>query len=344
MLIPLQDGTQQILRHPQCFKYLESLDLSGKYDIDSEELNKFINYKQQSSCKSLKFLGLMNTTVCFENFFSNDCYQWPDSALVITGNATESQIIESLRRYKHRPIFNKESLIDLYDFTLTYDEPRTDLIDLVVVKMRENSHMIGIQLVATECLCNLTQNGLSEKMHPKILKKVVEVTLNAMELFPNHQQLQTNALLTLYSNRILRDVSFDTLKCFQLIMDYLVAFNGTDMDEYAIYICSIFARKLPPNQKSKLGSQPIYMKTLLDIVRSRVQFSPDYDSVLELTLRVITSLSDETPKTCEMFVEKGGIDLYLLVLNVRLYLTSLSLIQFCFAIFFSLFSEICWSE
>jgi len=317
MLTPLQDCTTQILKQPQSFKHLKSLDLSGKDGIDSEELKRFIIYKQQSNCESLKFLGLMQTTVCFEDLLLNDRHQWYDSELVITGNATESQIMESLIRYKHRPTFVQKSLFHLYNYTLTYCEPRTDLIDLIVIPMRKHSKIIGIQMAATACLYNLTKNKLGEKIHPKKLKKVVDVTLNSMELFPSHQQLQKNALLTLCSDRILQDVSFDRFKCTQLVMDSLVAFKDTAMNRMAVAICSILAAKISTSETSNLGAKPVYMETLLDIVRSRIHFGSDHDIMLKFTLSALWNLTDESPKTCEMFLEKGGMDLYLLVLNVR---------------------------
>jgi Zyg-11 family protein len=310
MLTPLQDCTTQILKQPQCFTRLTSLDLSGKDGIDIKELKRFISYKQQKNCESLKFLGLMQTSLRDEELVFND------SELVITGNATESQIIESLRRYKLRPTFVQKSLFHLYNYTSNYSEPRTDLIHLIIIPMKRHSKIIGIQMAATACLYNLTKNKLGEKIHPKILKNVVEATLQAMEQFPNHQQLQKNALLTLCSDRILQDVSFNRYKCTQLVMDSLVGFKDTAMNRMAVAICSILAAKISTTETSNLGAKPIYMETLLDIVRSRVQYASDHDIMLKFTLSALWNLTDESPKTCEMFLEKGGMDLYLTVLNV----------------------------
>jgi Zyg-11 family protein len=44
-------------------------------------------------------------------------------------------------------------------------------------------------MAATACLYNLTKGELAQKIHPKILKQVVELTLTAMENFPNHYQV-----------------------------------------------------------------------------------------------------------------------------------------------------------
>ncbi len=329
MLTPLQDCTTQILKQPQCFTRLTSLDLSGKDGIDIQELKRFISYKQKKDCESLKFLGLMQTSLRDEELVFND------SELVITGNATESQIIESLRRYKNRPTFVQKSLFHLYNYTSHYSESRTDLIHLIIIPMRRHSKIIGIQMAATACLYNLTKNKLGEKIHPKILKNVVEVTLQAMERFPNHQQLQKNALLTLCSDRILQEVSFNRYKCTQLVMDSLVSFKDTAMNRMAVAICSILAAKISTAETSSLGAKPIYMETLLDIVRSRIQYASDHDIMLKFTLSALWNLTDESPKTCEMFLEKGGMDLYLTVLNVS-FESVLFRIEFNYYFLFSL--------
>ena len=72
--------------------------------------------------------------------------------------------------------------------------------------MKTHPRQLGVQMAATACLYNLSKAELGQKVHPVCLREIVELTLLAMENFPNHQQLQKNALLTLCSDRILQDV------------------------------------------------------------------------------------------------------------------------------------------
>ena len=72
---------------------------------------------------------------------------------------------------------------------------------------REYPTVFQIQMAATACLFNLSKPELGSKIHPKILKEIVKIDLDAMETFPQHQQLQKNVLLTICSDRILQDVS-----------------------------------------------------------------------------------------------------------------------------------------
>jgi hypothetical protein len=55
--------------------------------------------------------------------------------------------------------------------------------------MEAHPTLFGVQMAATACLYNLTKGELAQKIHPKILKQVVELTLTAMENFPNHYQV-----------------------------------------------------------------------------------------------------------------------------------------------------------
>jgi Zyg-11 family protein len=136
-----------------------------------------------------------------------------------------------------------------------------------------------------------------------------------MANFPNHQQLQKNALLTLCSDRILQDVTFDRFKCTSLVMDTLVGFKETSMNRMAVAIASILASKISTSETSFLGARPMYMETLLDIVQRRVHMTVDHDIMLKFTLSALWNLTDESPTTCTMFLEKRGMSLYLEVLK-----------------------------
>jgi hypothetical protein len=62
---------------------------------------------------------------------------------------------------------------------------------LILPGMEAHPVLFGIQMAATACLYNLTKGDLVQKIHPSILKQVVELTLTAMENFPSHYQVST---------------------------------------------------------------------------------------------------------------------------------------------------------
>ena len=61
---------------------------------------------------------------------------------------------------------------------------------------------------------------------------VVDVTLDAMETHPRHQQLQKNTLLTLCSDKILQEIEFDRYRCARLVLECLCQFDDASMNRW----------------------------------------------------------------------------------------------------------------
>ena len=97
------------------------------------------------------------------------------------------------------------SCIDFAMFHLPVNNS-INCIKLVLSCAQEFPTVFPIQMAATACLFNLSKAELGNKIHPGILRKIVQADLDAMETFPQHQQLQKNVLLTMYSHRILQEV------------------------------------------------------------------------------------------------------------------------------------------
>jgi Zyg-11 family protein len=165
---------------------------------------------------------------------------------------------------------------------------------------------------------NLTHE-LVEEIEGKLIEEIVDVIITAFETFPNHQKIVENALKIMCNESILEDIVFDRYKFIQLVMNSLVRFKNRDMNLMAVEIRSVISSRKLMSEKLNIGSNPIYMETLLNIIRSSVQTAPDYDIILLYTLSFLWNLSDLSPNTCELFLQKGGLDLYFLILNVRFF-------------------------
>jgi hypothetical protein len=215
----------------------------------------------------------------------------------------ELRILDSMRRFKHRPTYLINTLYRLIKNKLTSYEPRSDLIKLIVVLMKKNSKIIALQSNAIECLIRLTKDKLGEKMEPKIFEKVIGVTLKAMESFPNDRVLQKNSLSLLLSPHLKHDVLFDKNKCMKLILDSLTL-EDIDLIRMSIEICLIVSKRLSENEER------FYLEKLLEIVLSGVDFSLEYNFI-HSTLNAIWLLKDELG-------EKIGTELLTKVVNVTL--------------------------
>ncbi|PNF20924.1 zyg-11-like protein B [Cryptotermes secundus] len=308
MFHPTRTCIAEFLKSEGCMVHLTLLDISGKDEISIPDLRHFLGCHRQ-----LKFLGLIHSEACYDESFVNPHHPDYNPNLVVTGIATESQLLEALRRYTHRPVYVQKCLYNLFRLTPNFGDARVDVIQLVLPGMEAHPGLFGIQMAATACLYNLSKGDLAQKIHPKILKQVVELTLTAMENFPNNHQLQKNTLLTLCSDRILQDVAFDKYRCARLVMNCLCAFDDPSMNRMSVAICSILAAKISTSETSLLGSQPQYMRKLLSIVRCKVQTN-SIDITIKFTLSALWNLTDESPTTCSVFLEEGGMDLFLEVL------------------------------
>ncbi|XP_076242174.1 protein zyg-11 homolog B isoform X3 [Calliopsis andreniformis] len=309
VLGPAKPKITDFLKAVRCMPYLASLDLSGKGDIDPKDLKEFIKAHPY-----LKFLGLVSTDACYDDSLINPKNEDFRPGLVVSGTATESQILEALRRYTCRPFYLEKCLFNLFRLTQNFLKPRVDVIKLVLPGMREHSQEVRVQIPCTACLYNLTKGEFAITIHPSILKQVVELIMIAMESHPTNYRLQMNTLLTLCSDRILQDVAFDKYRCARLVMNSLSTFNEPAMNRMSVAICSILAAKISTVETSMLGAQPQYMSKLLAMVRSKVE-SKSVDITMKFTLSALWNLTDESATTCKVFLDEGGMELFLKVLE-----------------------------
>ncbi|XP_043248975.1 protein zyg-11 homolog B-like isoform X1 [Colletes gigas] len=309
VLGPVRPKIGEFLKAVHCMPYLSNLDLSVKNDIDTKDLKEFIK-----AHRHLKFLGLVNTDACYEDSLINSANKDYRPDLVVSGTATESQLKESLRRYTCRPHYLEKCLFNLFRLSHMFLEPRVDIIKLVLSAMKENLHEAHVQIGCTACLYNLSKGEFAIMIHPSILKEVVELTMVAMESYPTQHRLQMNTLLTLCSDRILQDVTFDKYRCVKLVMNSLLIFNDPSIIRMSVAISSMLVGKITLAETSMLGTQPQYMSVLLAIVKSKIE-SKSIDITMKFTLSVLWNLTDESAATCKAFLAEGGMELFLLMLE-----------------------------
>ncbi|KAL1502767.1 hypothetical protein ABEB36_007865 [Hypothenemus hampei] len=302
--------TIELLDKNDILPELEWLDVSGwKEFVLKESLLRFIDTHPK-----LIFLGLVLCSVTFAKIF---CKPKPTERLRnvrIAGLGTEEQIKIALQYYSDRDNYVQKILYYLFQLTSSFPGPRPDVFNYILPAMETHSTRCEVQIAATACLYNLTKGDLSKHIHPQTLSKGVELTLAAMASFPTQPQLQKNSLLTLCSDRILQEVTFNRFKCAKLVLDALCIFDEVNMNRMAVAICSILASKVSTEETSELGANLGYMQKLLSMVQSRVDTQVS-DITLKFTLSALWNLTDESAATCSVFLEQGGNNLYLQVLK-----------------------------
>ncbi|KAK3701133.1 hypothetical protein RRG08_029606 [Elysia crispata] len=290
---------------------LVSLDISGAADVSPCVVETFVEKH-----KRLIFLGLALTAISeYEMFQPESTWFRAHLDFKISGESTESQIMESLRRYLPRSAYMQKALYKLFNLSQGTEDPREDIIKLVLPAMKSHPKTLSVQMAGTACLYNLTRGDVGLKIHPVMLSKCVDLTLSAMENFPNHQQLQKNALLTICSDRILQEVNFDRFRCSRLVMECMCQFDDASMNRMSVAICSILAAKISTEQTTILGAKARYMKKLLMLVDERL-INHELDITLRFTLSALWNLTDEAPSTCNVFLTEGGLELFMKLLHL----------------------------
>lgn len=113
------------------------------------------------------------------------------------------------------------------------------MIRLVLRAAKQYPSVFSVQMAVTACLYNLSHGDLSKELHPHVLRDIVNADLDAMETFPQHQQLQKNILLTICCDRIINDVNFDRFRCAKLALNCLSAWQDNSMNKMSVAICSM---------------------------------------------------------------------------------------------------------
>jgi serine/threonine protein kinase len=197
---------------------------------------------------------------------------------------------------------------------------RTNLIDSILVLMRKFLDSIEIQQKALKAFASLfysIEKDSKETLNPEQLEKVIEVTLTAMERYPNNQKLQKSALRILYSKQALKNPSSVKYKCIKLVMDSLVNFKKADMNLMASVICTTHLVDFSIKERSDLGSNNIYIATLLEMIKSRVNFYSNL-YLIENSLSALVNFIVDSVSNCTIFMKLGGLNVSFSLLEVRI--------------------------
>uniref|UniRef100_A0A8C8M7T2 Protein zer-1 homolog-like C-terminal domain-containing protein n=1 Tax=Oncorhynchus tshawytscha TaxID=74940 RepID=A0A8C8M7T2_ONCTS len=269
---------------------LVSLDVSGRKKVTEGAVTAFVEGR-----RGLLFLGLLATGAGSCDVLSGN------NNLKVAGEANEKQICESLRRYRERECFTREALVHLYQLTNDmYDQTRPDILKLVLGGMQNYSESLHVQLVASACVFNLTNQDMAVGMPHPLLSAVVHQVLEAMRSFPSHQQLQKNCLLVLCSDTILQDVPFDRFEAAKLVMNWLSGHVDRTLQRMAVAVISILVAKVGPHPS---------LNQLLGIVQQKAMAGV-VDSTLKFALSALWNLTDETPTASRHFIQCQGLELY----------------------------------
>jgi hypothetical protein len=272
-------------------------------EINGYEIAKSI-YEKSKANKNLFLMSLSEQILDFieDEYQSQQITDFEESEEKSFSSTSEnnqlieaeySRIMDSLHRYKHFSNYVLKTLHRILNHKLSYFEPSNNLVDFIIELMKIHSEVTNLQIYGIIFLHRLINHEFRDRIDNRRLEKVVEFTMNLMETHPKHQNLQAHSLSILDNDRILDDIAFDKLQCFQLVMDTLVSFENKEMNKTAIYMCAFISGYLWIEKKSNLFSKTVYLELLLNIIRKHVVSASDNDSVLKFTLMILSRVVEE---------------------------------------------------
>lgn len=207
-IIDNESDINKFLRQENCLSRLKHFDISGQKTISSLSLHKFlINHR------NLQFLGLFLTNEKYSPclFDLNDlCYSkyrryTYDLQHIQPVDLTENDFIvyepylfEALTRYRDRSGFVQKILYYIFFLTRSFHSQQQNLlIELILQIMSIHSNLQSIQMASTACIYNLTRTPITDQIHVKYLRQIVQGTMNVMATFPNQQQVKENFYINL---------------------------------------------------------------------------------------------------------------------------------------------------
>ncbi|XP_044745986.1 uncharacterized protein LOC123307655 [Coccinella septempunctata] len=301
----------------KCLPYLTSLDISGTNlagrgvaKVGVENFPSDIPGLVHRANNPFEFLGLYETS-------HDACLRHDIPAKLIAGNANEEQILISALAYLERPEMLQKVLNDLFHlFRYESCEFVGQALNIVLEAMNRHVFERHIQISGSATLFYIVKGTMAEELSKTVRakKKIITTLLNGMAAHINDETMMRNGCLTLCQFKIPNDVLFE----YNRLVDILLhSVNGLQQESFVqrigIYLLNSLACQVDGRQKIKLGELGVISK-MISLISDRLERGL-CDDVLEVAWSTMWNVTDETPCNCQKFLEKNGMEYFLLCLQ-----------------------------
>ncbi|KAL3284468.1 hypothetical protein HHI36_018629 [Cryptolaemus montrouzieri] len=301
----------------KCLPYLTSLDISG-----TNLAGRGVAEVEVTSCPSdipglvhrannpLQFLGLYETS-------HEACLRHHIPAKLIAGNANEEQVLIAALAYLDRPEMLQKVLNELFHlFRYESCEFVGQALNIVLEAMTRHLTERHIQISGSATLFYIVKGTGAEELNNamRVKKKIITTLLNGMAAHINDDTMMRNGCLTLCQFKIPNDVLFE----YDRLVDILLhSVNGQQQESFVqrigIYLLNSLACQVDGKQKVKLGELGAISK-MISLISDRLE-NNICDDVLEVAWSTMWNVTDETPCNCQKFLEKNGMEYFLMCLQ-----------------------------
>lgn len=304
----------------ECLPFLTSLDISGTNlagrgvaTVRIEGVATFpsdIPGLVHRANNPFEFLGLYETS-------HDACLRHDIPAKLIAGNANEEQILISALAYLDRPEMLQKVLNDLFHlFRYESCEFIGQALNIVLEAMNRHVSERHIQISGSATLFYIVKSTMAEELSKTVRakKRIITTLLNGMAAHINDETMMRNGCLTLCQFKIPSDVLFEYDRLVDILL-HLV--NGVQQEGFVqrigIYLLNSLACQVDGRQKMKLGELGVISK-MISLISDRLERGL-CDDVLEVAWSTMWNVTDETPCNCQKFLEKNGMEYFLLCLQ-----------------------------
>ncbi|GAU97886.1 hypothetical protein RvY_09111 [Ramazzottius varieornatus] len=256
--------------------------------------------------RPLQFLGLFQCR--------NGACQWSSiPALRVSGDANETQIITSLEIYMFRARYLHKALNDAYRL-LRYENCGNPhlILKLILDAMFMYPKSMRIQIAGSAALFYVVRNdGQSKigKMDPYMRRLVIRAIVTAMGNNLNEQTMLRNGCLTLCQFHIPNEVMFIYKDVVTVLLKML---RLAALDEFLLRIGVLLLNSLAcqvENEHKMMVGEMKAVETMIDIIEARLR-DTNCDEVMEVSWSMMWNVTDETPRNCERFLDRNGMNLF----------------------------------
>ncbi|KAK3607228.1 hypothetical protein CHS0354_031725 [Potamilus streckersoni] len=306
----------------QSLPHLTSLDISGTnlaginhVEPSSHRLkpksSTYIEEEPVSCCirglegRHFDFLGLLDCT-------GDACYRQGIPAKLITGEASEAQILLSIHRYRDKPHLLTRGLNNLFQWFRNPPPNITDhccALEGILHGMNLNKHDKHVQISGSASLFYIAKGPHKESITSQQKKRMIDCLLDAMERHNTETTMMRNGCLTLCHAEIPKDVMY----CYDRLVKVLVNMLKVEMrQEYGddfiprigIFLLNSLACQVDGKHKEAVGNLGV-VEMMCKIIKHKLTLA-ECDEVLEVAWSTLWNVTDETPSNCQKFITEGG--------------------------------------
>ncbi|KAK9886782.1 hypothetical protein WA026_018435 [Henosepilachna vigintioctopunctata] len=297
--------------------YLTSLDISGTNlagrGVAEVEVEAYPSDIPGLVCRAnnpFQFLGLYETSY-------DACLRHDIPAKLIAGNANEEQILIAALAYLDRPEMLQKVLNELFHL-FRYESCKYvgQALNIVLEAMTRHLPERHIQISGSATLFYIVKGTGADELNTavRVKKKIITTLLNGMAAHITDDTMMRNGCLTLCQFKIPNDVLFE----YDRLVDILLhSVNGLQQESFVqrigIYLLNSLACQVDGKQKVKLGELGAISK-MISLISDRLEKGL-CDDVLEVAWSTMWNVTDETPCNCHKFLEKNGMEYFLMCLQ-----------------------------